>query len=65
MIGSQNFVLTVLVIAVGLGLLTQAALTGAAPKALFAVAGLAVLANLRTTTVIALHDSPFYQHSPR
>jgi len=61
MIGSQNFVLTFLVIAVGLGLLPQAALTGATPKALFAVAGLAVLANLRTATVITLHDSSFYQ----
>ncbi len=63
-IGSQNLVFAFFVIAISLGLLAQAAAAGSTPKPLLTVAGLAVLANLRTTAVITFHDPQFYNRSP-
>ena len=60
----QNLVFAGLLIAVGLRLLAQTALTGATPKSLFAIARLAVFAKLRAAAVIAFHVSLFYNRSP-
>lgn len=55
MIGSQNLVFAFFIIAVGLWILAQTALTGATFETLLTVAGLAVLVNLSATAVLTNH----------
>jgi hypothetical protein len=56
-VSSQNLVFAFFIIAVGLWILAQTALTGAAFETLLTVAGLAVLVNLIATTVITNHTA--------